>query len=257
MEDVVLLIPTYNERQNIELVVQKVLSAVPTGMRVLFIDDSSPDGTSDAIRGQMQTDPRISLLVREKKEGLGRAYLAGFAHALEHGANKVLCMDADLSHDPADLPQIIDALDTSDMVGGSRYVNGIRIMNWPLSRLMLSKAASWYVGLLSGMPFSDPTGGFNGYRAGFLRALRFEDIGSNGYSFQIEMKHRAWRMGFMTSEIPITFTERRSGESKMSGAIVREALWVVWKLVIQQGFRRRPKHSPHPDSVGARVDHSE
>jgi dolichol-phosphate mannosyltransferase len=235
-----ILIPTYNERENVALVSRAVFAALPEA-HILFIDDNSPDGTGARIEELRQGEPRLHVLHRTEKAGLGRAYIAGFRWLLARDYPLAICMDADLSHDPADLPAMVAAAENADLVCGSRYKDGIRIMNWPLSRLLLSKGASWYTTLLTGMPFTDPTGGFNAYRRSLLERLPLDRIQSNGYSFQIEMKHSIWISGYRWTEVPITFTERRSGISKMNPAIVREALCIVWRLVIRQGFRRTPR----------------
>ena len=248
MEPNIVLIPTYNEMENVRAVSAEVFDAAPD-VHILFIDDNSPDGTGSLLDKMAAESEAIHVLHRPAKQGLGRAYLEGFAWVLERNYAKVVCMDADLSHDPKAVPALFAAADHADLVCGSRYVDGIRIMNWPLHRLLLSKGASYYTCILTGMPFSDPTGGFNCYRRELLETLDLPTIRSSGYSFQIEMKHMSWMQGFKPEEVPITFTERRSGISKMDSAIVREALWLVWRLVIKQGFRRRPQQSRHPKSV--------
>ncbi len=233
MPELLILIPTYNEVENLVPLVDAQRRAFPEA-DLLFIDDASPDGTGERILQMAEEDSRIHLLSREEKLGLGRAYLAGFSWALTREYRFCLCMDADLSHDPADVPRFVEALKEADLVCGSRYLPGARIENWSTYRLFLSRGAELYSRLVTGLPFSDPTGGFNAYRCDLLRRLALEEIRSNGYSFQVEMKHSAWCLGARWKEIPIVFTERRSGKSKMSPGIVREAFQVIGRL----GFRR-------------------
>jgi len=237
MNRALVVIPTYNEKENVRDVSQAVLTALPEA-NILFVDDNSPDGTGQIVDEMGAKDPRIHCLHREDKQGLGRAYIAGFKWALERDYQFVFEMDADLSHNPADLSRILSAAQTADLVLGSRYVGGIRIINWPISRLILSKGAAVYVRMITGMPFTDPTGGFKCYRRTVLESIDLDRITSNGYSFQIEMTNDAWMRGFRVVEVPITFEERRSGQSKMSSKIVREALWMVWKLLFRNKLRR-------------------
>jgi len=249
MNEALVIVPTYNEKENIRGVAAAVEQACPQA-DLLFVDDGSPDGTGQIADGMAARDPRVHILHRERKQGLGRAYLAGFRWGLERHYNFLFEMDADFSHSPQDLPRLLEAAGAADLVLGSRYVGGIRVINWPLSRLMLSKGAAWYVKRITGMPFTDPTGGFKCYRRAVLETIPLDDIKSNGYSFQIEMTHQAWRRGFRIVEVPIVFEERRSGQSKMSTGIVGEALWLVWKLLIRSGMSRRPG-PVHPQSVAA------
>ncbi|WFB35418.1 polyprenol monophosphomannose synthase [Kiritimatiellota bacterium B12222] len=228
-----LLIPTYNELNN-ALPLAETLLKNHAELDLLFIDDGSPDGTGEALDKLAQSTPRMHVMHRSEKTGLGSAYKAGFAWSLEKGYQNSLCMDADWSHDPADLPRFLRALETFDVVGGSRYMKDGGIINWPLPRLLLSKGAATYARMLTRMPFSDPTGGYNAYRNDMLTQLPLDAVSSQGYSFQIEMKHWAWKNGFKVHEIPILFTERREGKSKMSIGIVKEALWIVWKLVLKR-----------------------
>lgn len=232
--------PTYNERENLESLVRKVLD-LPSSVDLLIVDDNSPDGTGHMADEIARREPRVRVLHRAVKDGLGRAYIAGFKWALERGYDLVLEMDADLSHNPSDVPRLIEAAAGADLVLGSRYRDGIRVINWPLNRLMLSLGAAAYVRIITGMPFTDPTGGFKCFRRHTLQALDLDSVQSNGYSFQIELTHRAWRQGYRVAEVPIVFTDRFHGKSKMSGRIVREALLMVWRLWLQHGFRRRPK----------------
>ena len=233
------IIPTYNEQENIPNIVPVVL-AQDASVEILVVDDGSPDGTGDIVAGIGQTNPRVHLLRRAGKQGLGTAYLAGFKWGLERGFDYLMEMDADFSHDPKEIPNFLKAIESADLVLGSRYTNGIRVMNWPMSRLMLSKGASWYVRLITGLPVMDPTGGFKCFRRDVLAALDLKHVRSNGYAFQIELTYKAWLKGFRVAEIPITFVDRYAGHSKMSRHIVREALWMVWAMAAHHGFRRRP-----------------
>ena len=183
----------------------------------------------------------MHVLHRNEKNGLGRAYIAGFKWALEHGYEFTFELDGDFSHNPDDIPMFLEAAKDAHLVLGSRYLNGIRIINWPLSRLMLSKCAAKYVQVFTGMPFTDPTGGYKCFRRRALESINLDAIKSNGYSFQIEMTHRLWRQGMKIVEVPIIFTDRFQGHSKLSRGIVREALWMVWRLWFQNGMRRRPR----------------
>jgi dolichol-phosphate mannosyltransferase len=247
MSDTLVIIPTYNEKANITGIVPAVLSACPEA-DVLVVDDNSPDGTGAIADSLAAANPRIHVLHRPGKQGLGRAYIAGFRWALEHGFEYILEMDADFSHDPSAVPALREAAKNADLALGSRYVGGIRVLNWPMNRLLLSTGAALYVRLITGMPFSDPTGGFKCYRRRVLAAMDLDRITSNGYSFQIEMTHTAWHLGFKIVEVPIVFEERRSGNSKMSGGIVNEALWKVWALMLRCRFRRRPRRAAHPET---------
>ena len=250
MADMLVIVPTYNERENVEPLAAAVLRALPAA-HLLFVDDDSPDGTGDLLDRLSAGDSRVQVLHHGGKKGLGRAYVAGFRWALERGYAFVFEMDADFSHDPADLPRLRAAAETADLALGSRYTEGTaRVVNWPLARLILSKNAARYVRWITGLPATDPTGGFKCYRRAVLAALDLDTLLSNGYSFQIETVHRAWMRGFRLAEIPITFEERRVGVSKMSRAIVREALGMVWKLWARAGFRRRPR-GVHPHSVAS------
>jgi dolichol-phosphate mannosyltransferase len=243
MSETLIIIPTYNECENACAIAQAVLDSSPDA-DLLFVDDNSPDGTGPIIDGLVAADERIHVLHRKEKDGLGRAYIAGFKWALEREYEYIFEMDADFSHDPKAIPQFIEAARDADLVLGSRYIGGIRIMNWPLSRLMLSQGAGLYVRIITGMPLTDPTGGFKCFRRRVLEAIDLDQIKSNGYSFQIEMTHKAWMKGFAIFETPIVFEERRSGESKMSKGIVFEALSEVWRLLFSARCRRRPPAQP-------------
>ena len=227
----VVVVPTYNEAGNVEAVIEAVL-ALSGEIAVLIVDDGSPDGTGDLADALRQQNPaRVGLLRRAGKLGLGTAYLDGFRVALDAGFDYVCEMDADFSHNPADLPRLIDACREGAAVAiGSRYIDGLRVLNWPLGRLVLSYGAGVYTRAITRLPIKDVTAGFKCFRRTVLEAIPFDRVQSNGYSFQIEMNYRAWRRGFTLQEVPIVFTERSEGESKMSGAIVREAMGKVWEL---------------------------
>jgi dolichol-phosphate mannosyltransferase len=197
---------------------------------VLVVDDASPDGTAQTVRDLQTGSTRIHLLERPRKMGLGTAYVAGFRFAIEHGYDLVFEMDADFSHDPAELPNFLASMGEYDLVIGSRYTNGVRVLNWPIQRLLLSYFANVYTRIMTGLPLTDATGGFKCYRRAVLEAINLDDIRSNGYAFQIEMSYKAWRKGFKLTEIPIIFLDRRAGESQMSKAIVHEAFFMLWKL---------------------------
>ena len=244
------IIPTYNERENVQGIVEMVLRQSPA-IDLLIVDDNSPDGTGNIVEAMAGQQPRLHLLRRAGKLGLGTAYIAGFKWGLEKGYEYLMEMDADFSHDPNELPNFLKKIEEADLVLGSRYCNGIRVINWPLSRLMLSKGAAWYVRLITGLPVTDPTGGFKCFRRPILETLELDKVRSNGYAFQVEMTYKAWMTGFRVAEIPITFVDRYAGQSKMSGKIVREALWMVWLLALSHGFRRSPP-SIHPRSVASR-----
>jgi dolichol-phosphate mannosyltransferase len=227
------VIPTYNEAENITNIIPEVLKQGAM-FDVLVVDDNSPDGTGGLVRSLMpQYEHRIFLLERPGKMGLGRAYLAGFKYALEKGYAHVMEMDADFSHSPDVLPRFHEAIQDADLVLGSRYVNGVNVINWPLKRLLLSYGASMYTRAITGLPVKDPTGGFKCFRRQTLEALDLDRVRSNGYSFQIEMSFRIWKKGFKIKEIPIIFTDRVGGTSKMSSKIVREAILMVWKLKLR------------------------
>ncbi len=231
------IIPTYNEKEGIEAIVRAVL-VQKLGIDILIVDDNSPDGTADIIRNMQKTEPALHLMQRSGKLGLGTAYVAGFKYGIANGYDAVFEMDADFSHDPLMLPHFLEKIKEYDFVLGSRYIDGISVVNWPLSRLMLSYFASYYTRWITGMPIKDPTGGFKCFRTTTLKGIDLDQVRSNGYSFQIEMSFKAWKKGFKYVEIPIIFVDRRAGHSKMSKAIVREAVWMVWKLRIKSLFGR-------------------
>jgi dolichol-phosphate mannosyltransferase len=222
----------------------KRLLGLPVKVELLVVDDNSPDGTGKLADELAAQHPEVHVLHRAEKSGLGRAYCAGFAWGLERGYEFIMEMDGDFSHNPDDIPKFLEAAQDADLVLGSRYSNGIRVINWPLKRLMLSMGAGIYVRVITGMPFSDPTGGFKCFRRRALESVKLEEVRSNGYSFQIELTHKLWRQGMKVAEVPIIFTDRFQGTSKMSGKIVREAVWMVWRLWLQNGLRRSPKQQP-------------
>lgn len=236
----VIVIPTYDERDNVAPMAKAVLEQVPEA-NILFVDDNSPDGTGRLLDEIAAKDSRVFVLHRQKKEGLGRAYIAGFTWALERGYELICEMDCDFSHDPKTLPTLLSTAKDYDLVLGSRYIGGIRVMNWPMSRLLLSTGAAQYVRFILGMPVCDPTGGFKCFHREVLASINMEKITSNGYSFQIEMTHTAWMKGFTIKEIPIVFEDRKTGYSKMKVNIATEAFMMVLKLWARCGLRRSPK----------------
>jgi dolichol-phosphate mannosyltransferase len=231
------IIPTYNEARNLSQIVPAILGQDPA-IEVLVVDDNSPDGTGDIADRMAMTESRVHVLHRQAKEGLGRAYIAGFRWALERDYDLVCEMDADFSHDPSFLPGLLKAIEGADLVIGSRYATGVNVINWPISRLLLSLGANLYARIITGLPLSDCTSGFKCFRRRTLEAIALDQVRSNGYAFQIEMNFRAWRKGFRLVEVPIIFHERVEGQSKMSRKIVREAIWMVWWLRLQALFRR-------------------
>lgn len=239
--ETLIIIPTYNERENLPDLVRRVMAS-PATLDILVVDDSSPDGTGELADSIASQNPHVHVLHRKVKDGLGRAYVAGFQWALERGYQYVFEMDADFSHNPADIIRFLQAAKehSADLVLGSRYSGGIRVINWPLGRLLLSLWGGFYTRAITGMPFSDPTGGFKCFRREALAAIDVTTVSSNGYSFQIELTHRVWRRGMKIVEVPIIFTDREQGTSKMSRAIAIEAAWVVWKLLLENRLQRRP-----------------
>jgi dolichol-phosphate mannosyltransferase len=232
----VLAIPTYNESENILRIIDAVHGVVPA-VHIVVIDDGSPDGTAALVRERMSSDQRLHLIERSGKLGLGTAYCAAFAWALERSYDVVLQMDADFSHDPNDLPRFLTAIEEgNDLVIGSRYIQGVNVINWPMSRLLLSWFANAYTRVITGMPIADATGGFKAIRASVLKLVDLSKIHSNGYAFQIEMNYRLWRAKARIKELPIIFTDRVSGVSKMSKSIVYEAAFLVWKLKLTTIF---------------------
>jgi dolichol-phosphate mannosyltransferase len=229
----VVVVPTYNERENIEAIVRAILAVDPEN-QVVVADDASPDGTGPLVAAMAATDPRVHLLARPGKQGIGPAYCDGFRKALALGADLIVQMDADFSHPPADLPRFYDAMRDHDLVLGSRYVDGITVINWPMGRLMLSYFGNRYAQkVLGGLPIQDTTGGFKCWRRSALEAIDLATVRSNGYAFQIEMNYRAWRLGLRIQELPIVFIDRQIGSSKMHLNIAVEALTIVWRLRFQ------------------------
>lgn len=232
--DALVIVPTYNESENIKRVIDKVFILYPSGLDVLVIDDNSPDGTAGIVMDLQKRYAGLGLMQRECKQGLGTAYLEGFRYALQNDYSYIIEMDADLSHDPEMISLLLGGAKRSDLVIGSRYMNNtVNVVNWPLSRLILSKVASLYTRLITGMPVSDPTSGFKCFNRRVLEGLDLERINSQGYSFQIEMNFRAWKKGFLISEVPIVFTDRTVGKSKMTKRNIREAVWMVWWLKLK------------------------
>ncbi|MGH7523724.1 MAG: polyprenol monophosphomannose synthase [Gemmatimonadales bacterium] len=231
-ERALVVVPTYNEHENLPQIVPAILAQDPR-IELLVVDDGSPDGTGQLADSFAAADPRIHVLHREAKQGLGRAYLAGFAWALERDYAYVFEMDADFSHDPKNLPRFLDAVADTDLVVGSRYASGVNVINWPMSRLLLSWFANKYAHWITRLPLTDATGGFKCIRREALAAIPFDQVRSNGYAFQIEMSYRIWRKGFRIKELPIIFVDRVEGQSKMNRRIVLEAIWMVWWLRLQ------------------------
>jgi len=224
-----IIIPTYNEKENVPRLVQEI-ARYQKDVHILFVDDNSPDGTGQIVKGLQENNPHIHLLERPGKMGLGSAYLAGFKYALARGYEFIFEMDADFSHDPKEIPKFLEAIENYDLVLGSRYIKGVNVVNWPLRRLLLSYFANVYTRVITGMPVQDATGGFKCFRREVLEALDFSQVGSNGYAFQIEMSYRAWKKGFRIREIPIIFIDRVYGVSKLSKKIMWEAVFMIWKL---------------------------
>ncbi len=229
----VVLIPTYNELDNVERLTKIIFQYVPD-IHILFIDDCSPDGTADRIKELMKENTNIHILERPGKMGLGSAYVSGFKFALKNGYEYIFQMDADFSHDPKELPNFLYSIKENDMVLGSRYIKGVNVINWPLSRLLLSYFANSYTRIITGLPVRDATGGFKCFRRSVLESIDLDKIKSNGYAFQIEMTFKVWRNGFRLKEIPIIFVDRVYGESKLSKKIMWEAVFMVWKLRISR-----------------------
>jgi dolichol-phosphate mannosyltransferase len=237
------IVPTYNERGNLPALIKRIMAS-PVVAEVLVVDDNSPDGTGKLADEIAAQNPLVHVLHRSVKDGLGLAYCEGFKWALQRDFEFIFEIDGDFSHNPDDIPSFLQAALDADLVLGSRYRNGIRVINWPLKRLMLSMGAAKYVQVVTGMPISDPTGGYKCFRRRALLSINLDEIQSNGYSFQIEMTHKIWRQGMKIAEVPIIFTDRFQGSSKMSSKIVREALWMVWRLWLQNGLRRAPRPKP-------------
>ena len=232
MKKTLVIIPTYNEMENIGNIINVLTDYYPD-FDILIVDDNSPDGTWKYVEDRGKTDERIKLIKREGKMGLGTAYVAGFRFAIENNYEIVVQMDADFSHDPKSIKDLIHYSKQFDLVIGSRYVQGVNVVNWPMSRLLLSYFANVYTKIITGLPVNDATGGFKCFRIDVLKAIDLNYIRSNGYAFQIEMNFKAWKKGFSIKEVPIVFTDRVEGSSKMSKKIVHEAIFMVWKLRIR------------------------
>ena len=225
------VIPTYNEIDNIGKLLEELLSSYSGNLHVLIVDDNSPDGTADLVKKKKKETARLHLIERPGKMGLGTAYIEGFRYGLEEGYERIIEMDADYSHDPAMIKDMLEKAETADLVIGSRYTgNVVNVVNWPLNRLILSKTASYYTRFITGLPVADPTGGYKCFRSDVLRALDLTRVKSQGYSFQIEINYRVWKKGFTIEEVPIVFTDRTVGQSKMSRKNIIEAVWRVWWL---------------------------
>lgn len=231
------IVPTYNELENIRRLLPELMALDPN-IRVLVVDDNSPDGTGKLADELAAENERISVLHRPEKLGLGSAYVAGFKHAIQQDVDCVFEMDADFSHDPAMIPKFIAEITTCDVVIGSRYISGINVVNWPMSRLLLSYFANIYTRVVTGMTIRDTTSGYKCFRREVLERIDLDRVRSDGYAFQIEMNFRCWRKGYRMREIPIIFVDRRSGTSKLSRGVINEAVWIVWWLRLQRLFRR-------------------
>lgn len=250
MSKAIVIIPTYNERENITEMIDAVLS-LPLSLHMLVVDDNSPDGTAQAVEELKavynRSEVRLHLVKRSGKLGLGTAYLTGFKYALQYGYDYILEMDADFSHDPKDLPRLLRACmeNGAQVAIGSRYITGVNVVNWPIGRVLLSYFASLYVRLITGMPVFDTTAGFVCYHRSVLETIPLDKVKFIGYAFQIEMKFKAWKYGFKLAEVPIVFTERTRGQSKMSAGIFKEAFFGVLQLEVQSWFTKYKKETPH------------
>ena len=238
MKRCLVIIPTFNEADNLPRLLPIILN-LGSHFNILIVDDNSPDGTAKLVKEMQKTEQRIHLIERPGKMGLGTAYVAGFKFALANGFDYIFEMDADFSHDPAELPRLLAKAEEFDLVIGSRYIEGVNVVNWPMKRLLLSYFANIYTRVITGMPVRDATGGFKCFRRKVLESIDLDAIHSNGYSFQIEMSFKSWRKGFRVCEIPIVFVDRRIGVSKMSKKIVYEAVWMVWRLKLRSLFGGR------------------
>lgn len=225
-----IIVPTYNEMDNIQKLIPVLFELGIEGLDVLVVDDNSPDGTGDYVEKLSQKDERIHILRRPGKMGLGTAYCDGFKYAINNGYDFVFEMDADFSHDPKVVPKFLEKIADADLVIGSRYLTGVNVINWPMKRLLLSYFANFYTRVITGLPIKDATGGYKCFRVEVLKSINLDNIKSNGYAFQIEMNFKAWKKGFRLAEIPIIFFDRFQGTSKMSNKIVKEAVFMVWKL---------------------------
>jgi dolichol-phosphate mannosyltransferase len=234
-EKTLVIIPTFNEVENLPKLLPEVFSR-DDNINVLVVDDNSPDGTAAYVEKEMKSNERLHLIRRSEKSGLGTAYLAGFKYALENNYDYIFEMDADFSHDPNEIPKFLEEIQNYDLIIGSRYKNGVNVINWPMRRLLLSWFANFYTRIITGMPIKDATGGYKCFRRRVLDSIDLNEVKSNGYAFQIEMNFKAWKKGFKIKEISIIFVDRMKGKSKMSKKIVREAIWMVWKLRFKSLF---------------------
>ncbi len=244
---VLVVVPTFNEISNIGTTVSRVMDQPIENLHMLVVDDDSPDGTAGEVRGLKARHPNLHLIVRKGVRGLGRAYVEGFKFALERGFDAIFEMDADGSHNPDDLPRFLEKMDRHDLVIGSRYIKGGGVTQWPYSRLLLSYWANVYVRAVTGLPIHDCTSGFNCYRRAVLEAFDLSAISANGYAFQIEVHYLAHQCGFRISELPIVFTDREEGSSKMNSRIIREAVVMPWRLLGQRVKGRLPLAGPVPN----------
>jgi len=239
------ILPTYNEIENLPRIVPQILEVDPN-LEILVVDDNSPDGTGEEADLMAAVNPRVAVIHRASKMGLGSAYIAGFRYGIEKGFDYLFEMDSDFSHDPKYLKDFLREIEEADLVIGSRYLQGVNVINWPMSRLLLSYFANVYTRMITGLPLRDATGGFKCYRREALEAVELDSVRSDGYSFQIEMSFKLWRQGFRLKEIPIVFHDRQQGKSKMSKKIVREAVWVVWRLGLEHLFTRQDSGGGKP-----------
>ena len=230
MKKTLIIIPTYNEADNIKGIISKVINLNVPDLAILVVDDNSPDETGKIVAKISARDSRIRLIQREGKLGLGTAYVAGFKYAIKEKFDYIFEIDADFSHDPDEIPKFLEKAESYDLIIGSRYIAGVNVVNWPLSRLLLSLGANWYTRIITGLPVYDCTGGYRCFRRAVLESIDLDEIHSDGYSFQIEMTFKVWKKNFRILELPIVFTDRVKGNSKMTRKIMREAAWVVWKL---------------------------
>lgn len=237
MKKLLVIIPTYNERENVERMVFAIQD-LGIAADILIVDDNSPDGTAGIVKQLQAGAQNVHLIERTGKMGLGTAYVEGFRFAIQHQYDFIFQMDCDFSHDPAELPNFINAMEHADLVIGSRYLHGMNVVNWPLKRLLLSYGANVYTRIVTGIPVKDSTGGFKCFRRSVLEAVALDDVHAGGYAFQIEMNYRSWKKGFRIKEIPIVFTDRIEGISKMSKHIIWEAIWLVWRLRLLSIFNR-------------------
>jgi len=230
MKKTLIIIPTYNEADNIKSIISKIIKLNVPDLGILVVDDNSPDGTGKIVAKICEKDSRIQLIEREEKLGLGTAYVAGFKYAIKEGFDYIFEIDADFSHNPDEIPKFLEKAKSYDLIIGSRYIAGVNVVNWPLSRLLLSLGANWYARIITGLPVHDCTGGYRCFRRAVLESIDLDEIHSDGYSFQIEMTFKVWKKNFRILELPIVFTDRVKGNSKMTRKIMREAAWIVWKL---------------------------